>query len=444
MAKRCNSTYQIGRRTKDWLKIKTHLRQEAVIGGFTEPRGSRKHIGALILGVYEGSNLHYIGHTGGGIPSEQVPELRKRLEKMALQKSPFENQFKPNAPVHWARPELVCEVSFSEWTAGGHMRQPIFVGLREDKPAKAVHREVADPPPSEPKSVCHKLEFSHTDKVFWPQHGYTKGDLIDYYRSAAKTMLPYIKDRPHSLLRQPNGINGQAFFQKDVENPPDWIKTKAVYSESNEKDIHYLVCDSVDSLLYMVQLGCIEINPWNSRLGTLDKPDWVVMDLDPEDITFDKVVETARAVKEVCDELAIPSYPKTSGKTGIHVYIPLAARYSYDQTRQFGQLLATLIHQKVPDFTSLERSPAKRQQKIYIDYLQNRKGQTLAAPYSVRPTPDASVSTPLRWEEVNGKLSPANFTIKNIRQRLDKVGDLWRPVTGKGIDLAAVLARMEK
>src|SRR5581483_6036946 len=256
-------------------------------------------------------------------------------------------------------------------------------------------------------------------------------------------MLPYLMDRPHSLLRQPNGINGQAFFQKDLDHTaPDWIKTAAIYSESNHKDIRYLVCDSKDSLLYMVQLGCIEINPWNSRLAALDKPDWVVLDLDPEAIGFDKVVETALVIRRLCDDLSIPSYPKTSGKTGIHIFIPLGARYDYGQCKQFGQLLATLVHQRLPDITSLERSPKKRQGKVYIDFLQNRKGQTLAAPYSVRPTPAASVSTPLKWSEVTQKLDPTEFTLANMRQRIDAVGDLWQPVISEGIDLVAVLERM--
>jgi bifunctional non-homologous end joining protein LigD len=320
------------------------------------------------------------------------------------------------------------------------MRQPIFKGIRTDKNPKEVGMEK---PKKSAKPAGQKLEFSHLDKIFFPEAGYTKGDLIEYYQKIGDTMLSYLKDRPHSLLRQPNGYKGKSFFQKDVgDMPPDWVKTARIYSESNQEYIHYLVCDSPDSLLYMVQLGCIEINPWNSRLTNLDRPDWAVLDLDPEDIGFDKVVEVAKAVHQVCDELKIPSYPKTSGKTGIHIFMPLAAKYDYDQTQQFAEILANLVHQRTSDITSLERSPSKRQNKIYIDFLQNREGQTLAAPYSVRPTKVATVSTPLHWDEVNSKLDPTKFTIKNVFKRLDKAGDIWEPVLGKGLDVAKVLKQI--
>jgi bifunctional non-homologous end joining protein LigD len=449
MAKDGRSNYKTGLRSGEWLKVKTHLRQETVIGGFTEPKGSRKYIGALILGVYEGEDLVYVGHAGGGIPSQQLPDLRRRLEKIERPSSPFSAKIKPNAPVHWVEPHLLAEVTFSEWTADKRMRQPIFIGLREDKPAKAVKRELpkhikeAKAKPmmrtSKTKSKA-TVEFSHLDKVFFPKTGITKGDLIDYYRQMGERMLPYIKDRPHSLLRQPNGIGGQAFFQKDFSHPPPaGIKTTPIYSESNQKEINYLVCDSVDSLLYMVQLGCIEINPWNSRLKHLAKPDWVVIDLDPEDISFDEVIKVAQVARELCQELKIPAYPKTSGKTGIHIFMPLNAKYDYEQAKQFGQLLATLIQQRIPETTSLVRSPTKRQGKIYIDFLQNREGQTLSAAYSVRPTEVASVSAPLHWDEIKKGLDPSDFTLKNIFKRLDSVGELWYPVVGKGIDLAKIL-----
>ena len=287
------------------------------------------------------------------------------------------------------------------------------------------------------------MKFTHLDKVFFPEKGYTKGDLVDYYTNLSKFILPYLKDRPHSLKRQPDGIGGESFFQKDVNNmPPKWVKKASIYSESNQKNINYLVCDSEDSLLYMVQLGCIEINPWNSRVKKLNKPDWLVIDLDPEDIGFDKVVEAALMTKKICDELKIPTYPKTSGKTGIHIYLPLGASYTYDQTKQLAEILANLVHERLPNTTSVERNPKKRQQKIYVDFLQNREGQTLAAPYSVRPTPEAIVSTPLHWEEVNKRLDPKKFTIKNTLKRLEKEGDLWKPVLGKGIDIKKILVEM--
>jgi bifunctional non-homologous end joining protein LigD len=285
-----------------------------------------------------------------------------------------------------------------------------------------------------------KLELSHLDKVFFSEAGYTKGDLIDYYQQVSKYILPYILNRPHNLLRQPNGYDGKSFFQKDMAGlAPDWTKTVEVFSESNHKNISYFVCDSLDSLLYMVQLGCIEINPWNSTVKNLGKPDWAVIDLDPEDIGFKEVIKVAKAVKQVADDLKVPAYPKTSGKSGIHIFIPLQAKYEYRQARQLAEIIANLAHQRLNGITSLERSPADRQKRIYLDYLQNRETQTLVAPYSVRPTKAASVSTPLHWDEVNSKLDASKFTIKTMPKRLAETGDIWKPVLGKGVNIAKVL-----
>lgn len=287
------------------------------------------------------------------------------------------------------------------------------------------------------------VEFTHLDKVFISKAKITKGDLVEYYTAVADFILPYIKDRPHSLLRQPNGIDGESFFQKDInKGSQKWLNTTKIHSDSTNQNVNYLVCKDLNHLLYMVQLGCIEINPWNSRVGSLSKPDWIVIDLDPEAIGFDKVVETALVVKTVCDEFKIDSYPKTSGKTGIHIYMPVQAKYTYEQAKQFAQIIANLVHERAQVFTSVERLPKKRQGKVYIDFLQNREGQTLAAPYSVRPTAEASVSMPLHWDEVNKKLKPTNFTINNMQKRLNRVGDLWKPVLGKPIDLKKILAQM--
>jgi bifunctional non-homologous end joining protein LigD len=236
------------------------------------------------------------------------------------------------------------------------------------------------------------------------------------------------------MRRHPNGINGPDFFQKDIDRSkvPQWLTTKKVFSESNNDYIEYLICNDKATLIYMANLGCIEINPWNSRLQKPDNPDWIVIDLDPEAIGFNEVVKTAIGVRKVLEELEIESYPKTSGSRGMHIYIPLGAKYTYDIARTFGQLIAQRVHNRIPDITSIERNPKKRQKKVYLDYLQNSKGQTLAAPYSARPKPGAKVSTPLLWSEVNAKLDPSAFTIKTILKRLDKKGDIWKPVIGKG------------
>jgi bifunctional non-homologous end joining protein LigD len=461
VAKQANSLYAEHRRGNDWLKIKTHLRQEVVIGGFTEPRGGRTYLGSLLVGVYDGDDFIYVGHSGGGIPDDQRQMLRQKLERHKRKSSPFKTEPKPNAPVHWVKPEIVCEMSFSEWTSEGSMRHPTFEGLRADKKPRQVHKERAKAvravkPGKESTmstnatsphehSAHEKFEFTHLDKVFFPKHKYTKGDLIEYYKTIAPYILPYLKDRPLSLLRQPGGVTDHGFFQKNMEHLPDWVPSTDIYSESNEADLHWMVGGNLETLLYAVQLGSIEINPWNSRVKHLDKPDWAVIDLDPEGtITFKDVVTVALTVKEVCDEWKLPSYPKTSGKTGIHIFIPMGAKYDYEQVKNFAHLFVLEVNKRQPQLTSVERMPAKRPNKIYLDFLQNREGQTLAAPYSVRPTPDASVSTPLRWEEVTHKLKPSDFTIKNMPARLQKVGDLWAPVLGKGVDISALLKHLEQ
>lgn len=288
-----------------------------------------------------------------------------------------------------------------------------------------------------PKS---KLELTNLDKVFFPKTKTTKGDLIDYYRQIAGFILPYLKDRPHSLLRHPNGVSGESFFQKNVDHtPPDWVKTVKVHSESTGEDVHYLVCQDLDHLLYMVQLGCIEINPWNSRTDSLGKPDWLVIDLDPKDVGFDKVIKTAQTVKQVCDELGVTTCPKTSGKAGIHIFMPLSARYGYKQVRQLAEALARQVHERQPKFTSMIRDPKKRRGQVYVDFLQNSEGQTLAAPYSVRPVAEATVSMPLHWDEVRTGLDPKKFTLINTGHRLSKTGDLWKPILGRGIDVPGII-----
>lgn len=442
MAKRQDSVYQPGKRVKSWLKIKTSRRQEAVIGGFTEPRGSRKHLGALVMGIYEGKNLVYIGHTGAGLATEQLKALRQKLDKLERQTSPFKQKPKTNAPVHWVSPKLLAEVSFTEWTSGGHMRHPKLVVIRSDKPAQQVSREEPIKPnaakQSESKtnkkarsSSANQVEFTNLDKVFWPKQKLTKGNLIDYYQTVAEYMLPYLKNRPMTLLRHPNGASSKGFFQKDIdEKTAKGFERFSRYSDSNQADIHYLVTDSKEALLYQAQLGCIEINPWNSTAKTPDQPDWLALDLDPEKIGFDSVVETARQIKNMFDELGVKSFPKTSGKTGIHIYVPLKPRYNYDQVKQLAELLARKVVAACPKITSVERSPSKRQGEIYVDFLQNRLGQTLAAPYSVRPTPEATVAMPLTWRQINRKLKPTDFTMQSvpgiIKKRQDPWADFWK------------------
>jgi bifunctional non-homologous end joining protein LigD len=302
-----------------------------------------------------------------------------------------------------------------------------------------------DPPPARPARTKKSAVFAgpvltNLQKVYWPDDGYTKGDLIAYYRDVASTIVPYLRDRPMSLNRHPNGIAGKSFYQKDVSKqpPPYWVKTVAI------GDITYLLCQDEASLLYIANLGCIELNPWHSRVGSLDKPDYLVIDLDPENVPFKQVVEVAVAVRKTFEKAGAKSLCKTSGKRGLHVYVPLGAQYDNDQARQFAQIIAAFVHRKLPQSTSLIRKPSLRQGRVYLDFLQNRRGQTIAAPYSVRPQRGATVSTPLKWEELNGRLDPSKMTIRTIGKRLDKLGDLWKAVLGPGIDLVACLDRLRE
>jgi bifunctional non-homologous end joining protein LigD len=286
----------------------------------------------------------------------------------------------------------------------------------------------------------HELKLTNLKKLFWIKENVCKGDLLNYYYRMAPYIMPYMKDRPQSLNRFPNGIHGESFYQKDMGGKVDkWVKTFKRFSESTNEDKDFMICANEASLIYMVNLGCIELNPWHSRVQTPHYPDWSVIDLDPAKISFDKVVETAIVIKKVLDTLQVPSFPKTSGSTGIHIYVPLGAKYNYEQSKQFAELVATLVHEELPSFTSIERNPEKRKDKIYIDYLQNRPIQTICSPYSVRPKPGATVTTPLHWDEVTKGLSIKQFTMQNIYDRVQREGDLFKGILDKGIDLNKVL-----
>ncbi|HSD63547.1 MAG TPA: DNA ligase D [Ignavibacteriaceae bacterium] len=445
IAKNIHSKYLTNNRSKEWLKLKIKKRQEAIIGGYTRPKGTRSYFGALILGVYnDKKELIYIGHSGGGFSEDDLKNIYKMLKSLEIKTCPFKIKPKTNTPATWVSPELICEVEFSEWTDEGLMRHPVFLALREDKKADNVKKELPDENASpakdsklkEEKIQSRLLRLTNLNKIYWPGEGYTKGDVINYYKNIGPYILPYLKGRPESLLRHPEGINGESFFQKDISQfNAGWLLTQNIFSESNEKDIKYLICNDEETLIYMANLGCIEINPWFSRIEKLEYPDYFVIDLDPVEIEFDKVVETALAVKEVLDKAKAESYCKTSGATGLHIYVPLGAKYNYDTAKEFAHIIAKLANAKVPKITSLERSPSKRNKKVYLDFLQNRKGQTLAAPYSIRPRPGAPVSTPLVWSEVKPGLDPSDFNIKNIFKRLYKKGDLFKQVLGPGIDI---------
>lgn len=439
IAKKTHSLYLPGKRSSDWLKIKTHLRQEAVIGGFTEPKGAREKFGSLILGVYDHAQLTYAGHAGTGFDSHQLEKIHQLLLPLVQKNSPFASAPKFKEPVTWVKPKILCEVKFSEWTDSGLMRQAVFVGIRRDKKSEEVVRE--SPIDVRKKNVTVKTSDSspiltHLDKIFWPDEGYTKGDLLDYYSSVSSLLIPYLKERPETLHRYPNGINEEGFYQKNISQIPHWLSTTTIQHE--EKKIRYVIVNDESSLLYVVNLGCIELNPFNSRIQSLHSPDYLIFDLDPEGVEFEQVIEVARVFYALLKKLNIPSVCKTSGATGLHIYVPMHARYSFEEVRHFAGLIARLVHRTLPDLTSMERSPKKRQNKIYLDVMQNNFAQTVAAPYSVRPLTGAPVSTPLKWTEVKKGLDPAHFTIKSVLKRFKKVGDLFKAVLGRGVNLRAI------
>ncbi|MXO05274.1 DNA ligase D [Flavobacterium sp. HBTb2-11-1] len=468
IAKRADSTYTINRRSTNWLKIKTANEEEAIIIGITEPRNSRKYFGALLLGQYDGKKLQYIGKCGTGFTETTLKDLYNKLEPLFTAKSPLDEKIPIRDKIQWVKPKVVCQVKFSEWTQDQHLRHPVYLGNRIDKKAEEVLLSFpkddstqlnSDEMTITPENKKEKTEndydlkvgktvlhLTNQNKVYFPKDGITKGDIIHYYNEVSELILPYLKDRPESMNRFPNGIDSPSFYQKDVDvdKIPKWLKTKKVFSESNNADIDYLICNNKETLLYMANLGCIEMNPWNSTTKHIQNPDWLVIDLDPAGNDFSPVITTALVVKEVLDELETECLCKTSGASGLHIYIPLGAKYDYDSIKILGELIAKEVQSRLPDITSIERSIKKRKNKLYIDFLQNRRGQTLAAPYSVRPKPGATVSTPLEWSEVGEKLHPSQFTIKNVLKRFEKKGDLWTPVLSKGADIKKIIHKLEE
>ncbi|HTI06922.1 MAG TPA: DNA ligase D [Puia sp.] len=536
IAKKADSLYTPGVRTREWLKIKTANRQEVVIGGYTRNEGTSKLFSSLLVGVFEKGKLQYTGKIGTGFNDKMQKEMMRQFKPLEQKTSPFTaapdvnkpSRFRPNPPTAkavWLKPELLCEVSFREMTEDGVMRHPSFEGMREDKSAKEVGREKALPVENvmagepgakeraktpkkkapvrgvakpareitgpvrsgakrekkagrplretaqldtsrmlvpaktgERKSLLnptdesqvrsiqgHELHFTNLSKIYWPKEKLTKRDLLNYYYQVAPYMLPYLKDRPQSLNRYPNGIEGKSFYQKDVSGmAPDWVETFPYRTADEDRDKEFLVCTNEAGLLYMASLGCIEINPWSSRVKAPDNPDWCVIDLDPDKKTpFDKVIEAALVTRDVLQAAGIPSCCKTSGSTGLHIYFPLGGKYTYEHSKEFARVVVTIVQSEIPSFTSIQRTVSERKGKMYLDFLQNRPQATLAAPYSARPKPGATVSAPLHWEEVKKGLKMQDFTILNMQARLKSMGDIFKPVLGKGIQMEKALKTLE-
>jgi bifunctional non-homologous end joining protein LigD len=464
VAKLKKSEYQ-QTRSKYWLKIKSQQTDHFVVGGFTPPEGSRKHFGALLLGLYQGSDLIYVGRAGSGFDDRMLAEAARVLKPLTTKKSPFKEVPAEVKKSAWVRPQLVCEVKFNEWTADRKLRAPIFQGFREDVDPKECRLDdsmpergltVSGPAPATTYSTkrrsehvvagfsprSSRIEFTNLGKVFWPEDGYTKGDLIDYYDKISPYLIPHLLDRPLVFERFPNGIHGQSFYQKDAPDyTPSWIRTQEIWSEDVKRSIRYFIGADRDQLLYIANTGNIQQNPWMSRVQHFDYPDYLVFDLDPVEAPYSTVQKVAIMLKGVLDELGLRGYPKTSGATGIHVHLPVLEKtFTYEDVRVFAEAVASIVVRRLPEFATIERVVRKRKpHEVYVDYLQNIRGKTVASVYSPRPRPGAPVSTPLKWEEFKRPIDPNVYTIKTIFKRLDKFGDLFEKALTDRQDISSFL-----
>ncbi len=451
MAKKARSTYEPGRRSRNWLKVKATERQEFLIAGYTKGQGRRSSsLGALVLAVREGKELRWVGNCGTGFGEDELQRLLGKLRPLERKTSPFDpvpKMAKVKAPdVVWVTPKLVCEVEFAEWTHDRHLRAPRYVGLRDDKAPEAVRRE--HPVATERRRGKRVLKLSNLDKVFWPDEGITKGDLIAYYEAIAPALLPHLKNRPFTMKRFPDGIEGKHFFQKDApSHMPDWIPKKTYRSVSRatreKRTISYPLVNEELALLWMANMGCIDLNTWYSRVDKPDRPDFCLFDLDPSDgVPFKDVVKVALLIKQLLDGLGLVGYPKTSGSDGIHVCVPVTRRHTYADTRHFSEIVAGTLVRTHPKLVTTQWSRAKRH-GVLIDANQNGEGKTIASVYSVRPHPGAPVSTPLLWDEVTESLDPRDFTFETALDRVERHGDLFAPVLAGGQSLGQALAALE-
>jgi bifunctional non-homologous end joining protein LigD len=487
IAKRADAPYR-GGRTDKWLKIKAEKTGDFVVVGFTEPNGSRPGFGALQLGDYVDGALVYAGRAGTGFNDDLLREIRAMLDPIVRRDPPCHGPaVKPGAEplasdripetrtTTWTEPLYVVEVRFREWTPDGVLRHPAFLRQRTDKRPHECERpgwfNAGDSPaarpelpnvdengqsepvpptagadmPAAPLRVAQKtITISNPNKIFWPAEKYTKGDLIAYYKAISRWILPYLRNRPLVLTRFPDGIEGKSFYQKDApEFAPDWIRTVPIWSNDTERDIRYFVCDDEESLVYIANLGAIPLHIWASRVGSLEQPDWCVIDLDPKEAPFSDVIRCAEVLHRICESAGLPSYVKTTGKTGLHIMVPLGRQMTYAQSRTLGELLARLVIRELGDIATITRHITKRGDKVYLDYLQNRHGQLIVAPFIVRPLPGATVSMPLAWDEVGPSLDPRAFTIRTAVDRMERLsGDPMLPVLTESPDLAAVLGKL--
>jgi bifunctional non-homologous end joining protein LigD len=452
MAKRANSRYEPGRRSRDWLKIKPGLqRQEFVVVGYTKGKGRRGgSIGSLVLAVRRGRDLAWVGNVGTGFSDDKLDELMGLLNPLERETPPLPTP--PKMPrvrkgdVVWVEPKLVAEVAFAEWTHDSHLRAPRFLGLREDKEAEEVRPE--RPVETEVRLGKRRLKLSNLDKLFWPEEGITKGDLIAYYREVAPVLVPHLENRPFTMKRYPDGAFGKFFFQKDApKGMPEWIPTRPFTVSTREtprrkRRIQVPLVNDELALLWMVNMGCIDMNVWYSRVDKPDRPDFVLFDLDPSpDVGFKETVQVALLVKQILDALELEGFPKTSGSDGIHVLVPIERRYSFADTREFAEIVARTLESTHHGLVTTQWSKAKRR-GVLIDSNQNGEGKTIASVYSVRPREGAPVSTPLRWDEVTEDLDPREFTMEVALGRIERHGDLFESVLTTRQSIGAALRKL--
>jgi bifunctional non-homologous end joining protein LigD len=481
VAKKSDAPYRKGR-SSQWLKIKAERGGDFVIVGFTRPNGSRPHLGALQLADWVNGTLVYAGRVGTGFNDALLKELHGLLAPIvrddplcagpiyAADNQPLRSdQIPETSTTTWVEARHVCEVRYREFTPDGLLRHATFQRLRTDKSPHECERQgwntaaasgstsaesgvaAQDPPaaddlPAPPSKAPpdKKIAFSNLKKIYWPAEKYTKGMLIDYYRSVGKWLLPYLENRPVVLTRFPDGIDGKSFYQKDAPVfVPEWIRTIPIWSEDTQREIRYFICDCEEALLYIANMGSIPIHMWASREGSLELPDWCVIDLDPKEAPFSDVIRCAQVLHRVCESVGLANYVKTTGKTGLHIMLPLGRQCTYEQSRMLGELLARCVLLELNDIATITRHVTKRGDKVYLDYLQNRHGQTIVAPFSVRPLAGATVSMPLEWHEVDSSLDPRTFTIANALERMARLGaDPVAAVMETKPDLPLVLERL--
>ncbi len=429
VGKKADAPYRTGR-SADWIKVRLDRAGDFAVVGFTRPEGARSGFGALHLAYRKDDGFVYAGRVGTGFTHKQLDDIRARLDESIRGTPPCSGPVPTGKGHLWVEPRLACEVRYKEWTSDGLLRHPAFLRLREDKGVDECFREddaleraeLPAAPPDEPPEKT--VPLSNLDKVFWPEEGYTKGDLIEYYRAISPWLLPYLKDRPIVMTRYPDGIGGKSFFQKDAPKfAPDWIRLERIWSEHAEREIDYFVCDDLETLLYVANLASIPLHVWASRVAAPERPDWCILDLDPKGAPFSHVVKVARAIHALCEEIALPHFIKTSGATGLHVLVPLGGQCTHAESKTLGEILAKAVEKELPKISTTARMIEARGGKVYIDFLQNGHGKTIAAPFSARPVPGATCSAPLEWSEVGPKLDVRKFTLETLPARMKRLKD---------------------